>query len=109
MKEETSDTTTSPSNSTPLSSSQSASTLQLINGQGQLKVLQATLNNISAWLEALGSKSKPKKPFSMGQLLSSQGSQKKVEGFLVELERYKLTAGLVLSQAIRYAHETTEQ
>ena len=97
------------SHNKPANSDQSDSTLQLINGQGQLQVLQATLNDISAWLETLESKSKSKKLLSIGQLRSSQDDQKKVKEFLVELERCKSTAGLVLARAIRYEHESVKQ
>ena len=43
VKAETGDITPSPSPSTPLNSSPSGSTLQLIKDKGQLQVLQATL------------------------------------------------------------------
>ena len=102
-KAETCDITPSPSHGTPANSNQSSPTLQLIKEKGQLQVLQATLNDISAWLDALGSKSKSKK------LRPHQDDERRVDRFLVELERCKLTAGLVLSRAIRYAHETAEQ
>ena len=99
---ETGDTTPSPSQITAANSSQSGPTLQLIKDKGQLQFLQATLNDISAWLDALGSKSKLKK------LWPPRDDQRKVDGFLVELESCKSTATLVLSLAIRYEHEPAE-
>ena len=100
---ESSHATPLPSHSTLENSSQSSPTMQLINDQCELQVLHTTLNDISAWLDALGSKSKLKK------LWSPQDDQRKVNGFLVELESCKLTASLVLSLAMRYEHEPVEQ
>ena len=106
---ESSNATPLPSHSTLENSSQSSPTMQLINDQCELQALHTTLNDISAWLGVLGSKSNSKKLFSITQLRSSQDDQKKVSGFLVELESCKSSAGLVLSLAIRYVYELAEQ
>ena len=102
VKAETDHITPSPSQSPPPNSIESAPTLQLIKEKGQLQVLQMILNDISAWLDGLGSKSKLKK------LWPPRDDQRKVDGFLVELESCKSTATLVLSLAIRYEHEPAE-
>ena len=108
VKEESGDTRTLSSNSTSANLNPSSPTLQLINNQGQLQVLQKTLDSISAWLDDLKSKSKSKKLLSMLQLRSPDDLRKASE-FLVELERCKSTASLVLSVAIRYENESAEQ
>ena len=102
---ESSHATPLPLHSTLENSGQSGPTMQLINDQCELQALHTTLNDISAWLGVLGSKSNSKKLFSITQLRSSQDNQKKVSGFLVELESCKSSAGLVLSLAIRYEYE----
>ena len=71
----------------------------------RLGFLLLTLNDISAWLDTFGSKAKSKKFFSVAQLRPFWDDQKKVQGFLDELENCKSTASLVLSPAIRYVHE----
>ena len=106
---ESSNATPLPSHSTLENSSQSSPTMQLINDQCELQVLHTTLNDISAWLGVLGSKSNSKKLFSITQLRSFQDDQKKVDGFLIELESCKLTANLVLSLAMRYEYEAVGQ
>ena len=108
VKEESGDTTTSPSTITLINPSQSSLTMQLINNQGQLQVLQETLKNITAWLDALGSKSKFTTLLSILRV-RSQDDLKKVNGFLGQLERCKSTANLVLSMAIRYEIKSIEQ
>ena len=108
VKEESGDTRTLSSNSTSANSSPTSPTLQLINNHGQLQVLQTTLDSISAWLDDLQSKSKSRKLLSMLQLRSPD-DLKKVSEFLVELERCKSTANLVLSVAIRYENESAKQ
>ena len=106
VKEDSSNTILPPhSHITAADSSQTGPTLQLINDRGQLQLLRATLSNISTWLDTLESKSKSKKLLSVAQLRPSRDDQKKVQGFLDELESCKSTASLVLSPVIRYVHE----
>ena len=109
VKMETCDITPSPSHSTLANSSQSGPTLQLIKDKGQLQVLQTTLDDISTWLDASRLQSKSKLKRILVPINSSQDDQKKVDGFLVELESCKLTANLVLSLAMRYEYEAVEQ
>ena len=108
VREESGDTTTSPSTTTLANTSQSGPTMQLINNQGKLQVLQEILKSISAWLDALESKSKFTALPSMLRV-RSQDDQKKVNGFLDQLERCKSTASLVLSVAIRYGIKSAER
>ena len=67
---ESSHATPLPSHSALENSSQSSPTMQLINDQCELQALHTTLNDISAWLGVLGSKSNSKKLFSITQLRS---------------------------------------
>ena len=109
VKAETGDISPSPSHSTPVNLSQSSPTLQLIKDKGQLQVLQTTLDDISTWLDASRLQSKSKLKRLLVPIGSSQDDQKKVDGFLVELESCKLTANLVLSLAMRYEYEAVGQ
>ena len=68
VKDESGNTIPSHSHIVAADSSQSDRTLQLINNRDQLQVLWLTLNDISAWLDTLGSRSKSKKLFSLAQL-----------------------------------------
>ena len=101
VKAETCGIIPSPSHSTLANSSQSGPTLQLIKDKGQLQVLQMALDGISTWLDTLQLQSKSKLKRLLVPNGSSQDDQKKVDGFLVELESCKLTANLVLSLVMR--------
>ena len=88
--------------------SQGNSILRLIEDGGQLNQIQKTLEEIFAWVNALETESKAKtKHLLWIRWWSSQGRQKKIERFLVELESCKSTANLVLTMAIRYGRLST--
>ena len=79
------------------------SILALVDSEGQLGELRSTLDEISAWLSTLQSKPRSKMTLDW---LSSKAKQKKVtiERFSFKLEKYKSTATLVLTMAMRYEY-----
>ena len=82
------------------------SIMRLIKNDGQLEHLQKTLEGILTWINTL-EKSKSKIPLSRILLLSSKAQQKKIQDFSFELEKFKITANLVLTMALKYEFQST--
>ena len=74
---------------------------RLIDGDGKLDKLKTILDDILNWLHTLQPNSKKGVPFSKRLLWSSSTQHKRIKMFSDELEKYKLTAALVLNIASR--------
>ena len=74
-----------------------------IGGDGQLKKLQTTLDDISKWFQNLEPDTK-KISLAQKVLWSSPAQQKKMKIFLSEMKEFKSTATLALTIASRYVY-----
>ena len=76
---------------------------QLNKGDGQLKKLQTTLDDILEWLRSLGPDPK-KMTFTQRVLWSSSAQHKRIKKFLANMKEFKPTATLALTIAARYGY-----
>ena len=94
----------SSSQETMAGSKRDRSILRLIEDEGELEQLLKTLEEISEWLKTLGSETNSRsslKPSPVQRRLEKE-QVKKIMTFTSEIEKFKATATLVLTMALRY-------
>ena len=94
----------SSSQETMAGSKRDRSILRLIEDEGELEQLLKGLEEISEWLKTLGSESNSRSNFkpSPVQRRLEKEQVKKIMTFSSEMEKFKATATLVLTMALRY-------